>query len=225
MLEKTLPEQHFTQPPPRYTEATLVKEMEDKGIGRPSTYAPTISTVISRGYVAREKKTLYPTELGEIINEIMENYFARIIEVNFTADMEKKFDKIEEGQTPWKSVIKDFYGPFEDLIHKAEEDIEKVDLTEPTDIPCEVCGNMMNIKHGRFGKFLACSNYPDCTHTKPILKRLVLNVLLVKLEMLLKEKLKSLKHSMDVQSFQTVTLCLGTNQLKKCPVCQNHGGI
>ncbi len=128
------PEQHFTQPPARYTEASLVKEMEEKGIGRPSTYAPTISTVISRGYVGREKKALYPTELGLIINEIMENYFARIIEVNFTADMEEQFDKVSEGELEWKKVISEFYGPFEKLIAKAEEDIEKVDLTEPTDI-------------------------------------------------------------------------------------------
>lgn len=165
-------EQHFTNPPPRYSEASLVKEMEEKGIGRPSTYAPTISTVISRGYVGREKKNLYPTELGLIINEIMENYFARIIEVNFTADMEEQFDKVSEGELPWKDVISKFYGPFEDLISKAEIDIEKVDLTEPTDIPCEKCGSMLNIKHGRFGKFLACSNYPECKNTKPILNKI-----------------------------------------------------
>jgi DNA topoisomerase-1 len=221
LLEKTIPEQHFTQPPARYTEATLVKEMEDKGIGRPSTYAPTISTVISRGYVAREKKSLYPTELGEIINEIMENYFSRIIEVNFSADMEKKFDKIEEGETPWKSVIKEFYGPFEELIHIAEEDIEKVDLTEATDIPCEVCGNMMNIKHGRFGKFLACSNYPECTHTKPILKKIGVKCPTCEVGEVVERKTKKFKTFYGCSEFPDCNFMSWHKPVeKKCPVCQ-----
>lgn len=171
-LKKVEPTQHFTQPPARYTEASLVKEMEEKGIGRPSTYAPTISTILSRGYVEREKKALKPTELGELINEIMESYFEAVVNVGFTAAREEEFDAVENGDTKWKDVIRNFHGPFADLLSHAEEDIEKVDLTEETDIDCEKCGQKMVIKYGRFGKFLACSNYPECTNTKPILKEI-----------------------------------------------------
>lgn len=170
--KKVEPTQHFTQPPARYTEASLVKEMEEKGIGRPSTYAPTISTILSRGYVEREKKALKPTELGELINEIMESYFSDIVNVSFTADREEEFDSVENGETEWKDVIRHFYGPFSKLLSHAEEDIEKVDLTEETDIDCEKCGHKMVIKYGRFGKFMACSNYPECKNTKPILKEI-----------------------------------------------------
>ena len=164
--------QHFTQPPARFTEASLVKEMEEKGIGRPSTYAPTISTILSRGYVEKDKKNLKPTELGFIIDEIMGEYFATIVDVTFTANMEQRFDGVEEGSELWKQVIKDFYGDFDPLLKNADEAIEKVDLTEETDIPCDKCGEMMLIRHGRYGKFLACSNYPECDNTKPILKSL-----------------------------------------------------
>ncbi len=171
-LKKVEPSQHFTQPPARYTEASLVKEMEEKGIGRPSTYAPTISTILSRGYVEREKKALKPTELGELINEIMESYFDSIVNVGFTAAREEEFDSVENGNVEWKDVIRNFYGPFEKLLSHAEEEIEKVDLTEETDIDCDKCGEKMVIKYGRFGKFMACSNYPECKNTKPILKEI-----------------------------------------------------
>jgi len=220
LLEKMIPEQHFTQPPARYTEATLVREMEEKGIGRPSTYAPTISTVISRGYVGREKKHLYPTELGGIINEIMENYFARIIEINFTADMEQHFDEIEVGDMPWKSIIKEFYGPFETLIEKAEGDIEKVDLTEPTDIPCELCGNMMNIKHGRFGKFLACSNYPECKNTKPILNKIGVTCPECNKGDIVERKTKKFKTFYGCSEFPECNFMSWHKPVeKKCPTC------
>jgi DNA topoisomerase-1 len=171
-LKEILPLQHFTQPPGRYTEASLVKEMEEKGIGRPSTYAPTISTIISRGYVEREKKALKPTELGNLINDIMENYFNNIVDVSFTADLEHKLDNVEDSNYHWKELIREFYGPFKALLDHAEGDIEKVDLVEETDIECDKCGNMMVIKYGRFGKFLACSNYPECKNTKAILKEI-----------------------------------------------------
>jgi DNA topoisomerase-1 len=171
-LESINKDQKFTQPPSRFTEASLVKEMEEKGIGRPSTYSPTISTILSRGYVERDKKSLAPTELGFIINDIMSEYFKEIVKVDFTAGMEKKFDNIESGETEWKEIIREFYEPFESLLEKAEEGLEKVDLTEETDIDCTVCGNKMVIKHGRYGKFLACSNYPECKNTKPILKEI-----------------------------------------------------
>ena len=131
-LKKIEPSQHFTQPPARYTEASLVKEMEEKGIGRPRTYAPTISTILSRGYVEREKKALKPTELGELINEIMESYFVDVVNVDFTAQREEEFDAVESGDVEWKDVIRNFYSPFEKLLGHAEEDIEKVDLTEET---------------------------------------------------------------------------------------------
>lgn len=163
------PEQHFTQPPARFTEATLVKEMEEKGIGRPSTYAPTIATVISRGYVEREKKSLKPTELGYIINDIMAGFFVDIVNVDFTADMENKLDEVEAGNIDWHSILRDFYGPFSETLAKADEVLEKLDLTEKTDLLCKKCGHPLNIKHGKFGKFYACSNYPECDFTKAIL--------------------------------------------------------
>ena len=171
-VESIVPSQHFTQPPARYSEASLVKEMEEKGIGRPSTYAPTISTILSRGYVERVKKMLAPTELGFLINDIMKNYFKQIVNANFTASMESEFDKIEEGNVFWKDIIKEFYSEFEGLLENANNEIEKIDLTEKTDIKCEKCGSYMNIKHGRFGKFLACSNYPECDNTKAILNKI-----------------------------------------------------
>jgi len=160
--------QNFTQPPGRFSESTLVKAMEENGIGRPSTYAPTISTIISRGYVRREKKLLYPTELGIMINELMENHFKSIVNIDFTANLEAEFDKIESNEIPWRKVVGEFYKPFSNALKAADEAIEKVDLTEETDEICEKCGSPMVIKHGRFGRFLACSNYPECSNTKSI---------------------------------------------------------
>ncbi len=168
-LDSIDPQQHFTQPPARYTEASLVKEMEEKGIGRPSTYAPTISTIISRGYVERESRSLKATELGFLVNDIMEKNFSSIVDVDFTADMENKLDNIEVGEVSWIKVIDNFYKPFKEVLDKAEKEIEKIDLTEETDEICEKCGSNMVIKYGRYGKFLACSNYPDCDNTKSYL--------------------------------------------------------
>ncbi len=162
-------EQHFTQPPSRYTEASLVRAMEEKGIGRPSTYAPTITTIITRGYVSRERKRLYPTELGRMITSMMEEYFADIVDTEFTADMENKLDGVELGEMEWKQVLRDFYPPFAVTLEKAEQQIEKVEVKdEPSDVPCDKCGAMMVYKMGRFGRFLACPNFPDCRNTKPI---------------------------------------------------------
>lgn len=171
-LKKVNKEQKFTQPPARYTEASLVKAMEENGIGRPSTYSPTISTILARGYAEKINKILMPTELGEIINEIMESYFSHIVQIDFSAKMESKFDAIEREHEEWKKIIRDFYGEFKELLDIAESDIEKVDLVETTDIDCVKCGSKMVIKHGKFGKFLACSNYPECTNTKAILKEI-----------------------------------------------------
>lgn len=169
---KEEPKQHFTQPPARYTEASLVKVMEELGIGRPSTYSPTISTILGRGYVEKDGRYLKPTELGTIVTEILENYFSEILDTHFTADLEKRLDEIEEGNQEWKRIIKNFYGSFEEMLKVAEKDMEEIDLVEESDEICKVCGEKMLIKHGRYGKFLACSNYPDCTHTEAILNKI-----------------------------------------------------
>ena len=162
--------QHFTQPPARYTEASLVRTMEEKGIGRPSTYAPTITVIISRGYVSREQKRLYPTELGRMVTAMMEQYFPEIVDLDFTADMEDKLDQVEEGTTDWKQIIRGFYPHFQELLSIAEDQVEKVQLQEEvSDVPCDKCGAMMVYKMGRFGKFLACPNFPECRNAKPIL--------------------------------------------------------
>ena len=163
-------EQHFTQPPSRYTEASLVRTLEENGIGRPSTYAPTITTIISRGYVSREKKRLFPTELGIMITEMMEQYFSRIVDTEFTAIMEEKLDAVEEGREDWKQILRDFYPEFEKTLQTAEKEIEKVEVRdEVSDVPCDLCGAMMVYKMGKFGRFLACPNFPECRNTKPIL--------------------------------------------------------
>ncbi|MBR7552877.1 type I DNA topoisomerase [Allobacillus sp. GCM10007491] len=167
------PEQHFTQPPPRYTEARLVKTMEEKGIGRPSTYAPTLDTIQRRGYVKLENKRFIPTELGGIINDLLEEYFPEIVDIEFTVNMENDLDGIEDGDKKWRRVIGQFYEGFEKRLEKAEEEIEKVEIKdEPAGINCEKCGHEMVYKMGRYGKFLACSNFPDCRNTKPILKEI-----------------------------------------------------
>ncbi|SEB03510.1 DNA topoisomerase-1 [Thalassobacillus cyri] len=166
------PNQHFTQPPPRYTEARLVKTLEELGIGRPSTYAPTLDTIQRRGYVALDNKRFVPTELGSIVHESIEQYFPEIINVDFTAKMEEDLDAVEEGKVEWVRIIDDFYKGFEPHLEKAEQEMEKVEIKdEPAGVSCENCGHEMVYKMGRYGKFLACSNFPDCRNTKPILKK------------------------------------------------------
>ena len=170
-LRELLPNQHFTQPPPRYTEASLIKVLEENGIGRPSTYAPTITTILSRGYVEREAKMLKPTILGEITTKLMKEHFERIVDADFTANMEDSLDEIEDGRHPWTEVLQGFYGDFEKSLETAEKETEgkfyKVP-DEETDVVCELCGRNMVIKNGRFGKFLACPGYPECKNTKKI---------------------------------------------------------
>ena len=161
--------QHFTQPPARYTEASLVRALEEKGIGRPSTYATTISTILARGYVTREKKQLFPTELGNMITDMMKEYFSDIVDIAFTAGMEEQLDGVEEGTRDWRQVLSDFYGPFEKTLENAEQKIEKVEIQdEVSDVVCDKCGAQMVYKLGRFGRFLACPNFPECRNTKPI---------------------------------------------------------
>lgn len=160
--------QHFTQPPARYTEASLVREMEENGVGRPSTYAPTIATILGRGYVAKEKKALYVTELGDIVNQIIGEYFNEIVDIGFTAQMENQLDSVEEGGMEWKQIIRDFYKDFEPEVTKAMENLEKVEIKEEvTDVICEKCGRNMVLKFGRYGKFYACPGFPECHNAKP----------------------------------------------------------
>lgn len=166
--QKLEPKQSFTEPPARYTEASLVKELESKGIGRPSTYSPTITTIIERRYIEKDKKQLVPTELGKVVNKLLTENFIDIIDVTFTAKVEEEFDKVAEGKEEWKKIIREFYGPFEKELEKVEKELEHVKLEdEVTDIPCDICGRMMVVKMGRYGKFLACPGYPECKNVKP----------------------------------------------------------
>lgn len=167
------PKQHFTQPPPRYTEARLVKTLEELGIGRPSTYAPTLDTIQKRGYVALDNKRFVPTELGEIIDEMILEFFPDILDVEFTVKMEQGLDNIEDGKVPWVNIINEFYQEFEIHLKKAEEEMQSVEIKdEPAGEDCENCGHPMVFKMGRYGKFMACSNFPDCRNTKPIVKEI-----------------------------------------------------
>lgn len=170
-LENIIPLQHFTNPPARFTEASLVKTLEELGIGRPSTYAPTITTILNREYVEKQGTSLCPTELGIIVTDILENNFQKFIDVDFTARMENQLDEIEEGHIEWKKVVSDAYEPLKEAIEAAIESIEKINMDEETDEICENCGENMVIKYGRFGKFMACKNYPECKTTKPLVNK------------------------------------------------------
>ena len=169
--EKLEAKQSFTQPPARYTEASLVKALEEKGIGRPSTYSPTITTILERRYIQKGQKQLIPTDLGKIVNKLLVENFPDVINVEFTAKIEEEFDEVAEGKEPWKQVIREFYGPFKVTLDRVEKELEHVELVEEvSDVPCEKCGRMMVIKYGRYGKFLACPGYPECKNAKPIIE-------------------------------------------------------
>ena len=170
-LEKINPKQSFTEPPPRYTEASLVKALEEKGIGRPSTYSPTITTILDRRYIEKEQKQLVPTELGKVVNKLLTENFTDIINVEFTAKIENEFDEIAEGKEAWKKMIREFYGPFSKELEKVEKELEHVELVdEVSDVKCDKCGRMMVYKYGKYGKFLACPGYPECKNAKPIVE-------------------------------------------------------
>ena len=171
-VKKINPKQHFTQPPARYNEASLVKALEELGIGRPSTYASIITTIQDRQYVEKKQKNLYPTELGKVVTKLLEQYFEQIVNLEFTADIESKLDIIAEGNNQWKEIVSNYYEPIEKNLEVASKEIEHINMDEATDEVCEKCGSPMVIKHGRFGRFLACSNYPDCKNAKPILQKL-----------------------------------------------------
>lgn len=217
---KLEPVQHFTQPPARYTEATLVRAMEEQGIGRPSTYAPTVATILARNYVIKEKRYLIPTELGEIVTNLMKEYFADIVDSGFTADMEQKLDDVEDGKRAWKDIIREFYAPFETVLKDAESKIPHVEIKpEETDIPCEKCGRMMVIRDGRYGKFLACPGFPECRNARPLQIEIGVDCPKCGAKLLEKKSRKGVKYygcekhpECDFMSWN-----LPTNQ--KCPVC------
>jgi DNA topoisomerase-1 len=167
VLLDLFPQQRFTQPPPRYNEATLIKALEQKGIGRPSTYAPILSTIQGRGYVYKENGKLCPDEIGFIVSDLLTQHFPEIVDLDFTAQLEEELDEIARGERGWVSVLKDFYAPFEELLNQAATKIEKVIIAKPTEEVCPECGKPMVLKTGRFGKFLACSGYPECKKTMP----------------------------------------------------------
>ncbi len=170
--KKIVKEQKFTTPPTRYNEGTLISKLEENGIGRPSTYAPTISTIKNRGYVEVENRYLKPTELGYIVTNLMKDHFQDIVDVNFTADMEKGLDEVASGTRNWKELIGEFYGDFKPELDAAQDAAEKVELKDPeSDEICELCGRRMVIKTGRYGKFLACPGFPECKNTKPFLEK------------------------------------------------------
>jgi len=175
-LIKLQEKQHFTEPPPRYTEASLVRKMEEEGIGRPSTYAPTIETIQTRGYVVKEEKQLLPTELGDIVITLLKEHFPDVLNLEFTANLEEKLDLIEEGKAPWKAVVEDYYTPFSVALAEAEEKIGKVKIEDQvSEEICETCGRNMVIKMGRYGKFLACPGFPECRNTKPLFEEVGAN--------------------------------------------------
>jgi len=216
------PKQHFTRPPARYTEATLIRELEELGIGRPSTYAPTITTILNRRYVEKDKKQLFPTELGQIVNKLMTDNFKNIVDVTFTANMEQNLDKVEEGQQNWVEVIREFYSPFADVLAQADKNIEHVKIEpEVTDVLCEKCGRNMVIREGRYGRFLACPGYPECKNTKPIVNQIGVKCPKCDGEVLEKKSQKGVKYfgcsnhpNCDFMSWDKPTD-------EKCPVCGN----
>ncbi len=214
--------QHFTQAPPRYTEASLIKTLEELGIGRPSTYAPTISTILSREYVEIENKVFSPTELGELVNELMEEHFENIVDKEFTADLEEQLDKVAEGETAWQNVIDGFYSDFRLVLEKADKEIEEMKIEdEVTDEICEKCGKNMVIKFGRFGKFLACPGYPDCKNTKAIVEKIDVECPECGGE-IIKRKSKKRKVFYGCNNFPDCNFVSWTEPIKeKCPKCSS----
>jgi DNA topoisomerase-1 len=173
ILQELHPKQHFTQPPRRYSDATLVRKMEDNGIGRPSTYAPIISTLRQRGYIERQKRRLIPTEIGEIVHDLIFEYFPNIVDFGFTARLEEKLDEVAVGEREWVDVVRDFYEPFEEQLRHAEEAMPEVKAEpEKIDRTCPECGNQLVIRHGRYGRFIGCSDFPNCRHTEPWLEKI-----------------------------------------------------
>lgn len=222
-LKEIEEKQHFTQPPAHYTEAALVKVLEELGIGRPSTYAPTITTILARRYIVKENKNLYVTELGEAVNQIMITAFPEIVDVNFTANLESLLDKVGEGEIPWKTVVRNFYPDLAEAVKNAEKELEKIEIAdEVTDEICELCGRNMVVKYGPHGKFLACPGFPDCRNTKPYLERI--GVLCPKCgkDIVLKKTKKGRKYYGCEDNPECDFMSWQKPSTEKCPKC---GGI
>ena len=215
--------QHFTQPPAHYTEAALVKTLEELGIGRPSTYAPTISTIIARRYVSKENKNLYLTELGEVVNNMMKQSFPSIVDVNFTANMEGLLDMVEEGKVEWKSVIRNFYPDLDEAVKVAEKELESVKIEdEVTDVICEECGRNMVIKYGPHGRFLACPGFPECRNTKPYLEKIGVPCPLCGKEVVLRKTKKSRKYYGCEDNPECEFMSWQKPSKEKCPECGGY---
>ena len=217
------PKQHFTQPPAHYTEATLVKTLEEQGIGRPSTYAPTISIILGRRYVTKEAKNLYITEIGEVVNNIMKQSFPSIVDVNFTANMEGLLDMVEEGKVPWKEVIRNFYPDLEEAVKKAEQELETVKIEdEVTDVVCEECGRHMVIKYGPHGKFLACPGFPECRNTKPYLEKIGVKCPRCGKDVVIRKTKKGRKYYGCEDNPECEFMSWQKPSEKKCPECGGY---
>ena len=215
--------QHFTQPPAHYTEAALVKTLEELGIGRPSTYAPTISTIIARRYVSKENKNLYLTELGEVVNNMMKQSFPSIVDVNFTANMEGLLDMVEEGKVEWKSVIRNFYPDLDEAVKVAEKELESVKIEdEVTDVICEECGRNMVIKYGPHGRFLACPGFPECRNTKPYLEKIGVPCPLCGKEVVLRKTKKGRKYYGCEDNPECEFMSWQKPSKEKCPGCGGY---
>ena len=215
--------QHFTQPPAHYTEAALVKTLEELGIGRPSTYAPTISTIIARRYVSKENKNLYLTELGEVVNNMMKQSFPSIVDVNFTANMEGLLDMVEEGKVEWKSVIRNFYPDLDEAVKVAEKELESVKIEdEVTDVICEECGRNMVIKYGPHGRFLACPGFPECRNTKPYLEKIGVPCPLCGKEVVLRKTKKGRKYYGCEDNPECEFMSWQKPSKEKCPECGGY---
>lgn len=221
-MQELKEEQHFTQPPAHYTEASLVKALEELGIGRPSTYAPTISTLISRRYVAKEQKNLYLSELGDIVNQIMVKAFPSIVDVNFTATMEALLDSVAEGTIEWKTVIRNFYSDLVESVSKAEKVLEKIELhDEETDVECELCGRKMVIKYGPHGKFLACPGFPDCRNTKPYYEKIGVTCPKCGGDIVIKKTQKGRRYYGCINNPECDVMTWQKPSDKRCPKCGN----
>lgn len=212
--------QHFTQPPPHYTEASLVRALEELGIGRPSTYAPTISTILGRRYITRENKNLYVTELGEVVNSMMQKAFPSIVDVHFTANMEALLDGVAEGTVKWKTIVENFYPDLEEAVQKAETELQEVKIAdEVSDETCELCGRQMVIKYGPHGRFLACPGFPECRNTKPYLEKIGVSCPKCNREIVLRKTKKGRKYY-GCEGYPDCDFMVWQKPSpKKCPQC------
>ena len=222
-LGKLEPKQHFTQPPAHFTEASLVKALEELGIGRPSTYSPTITTIIARRYITKENKNLYVTEIGEIVNSIMKESFPTIVNENFTANMESLLDGVAEGNVNWKTVVSNFYPDLNQAVLHAQEELEKVTIAdEATEEVCELCGRNMVIKYGPHGKFLGCPGFPECRNTKPYFEKIGVDCPKCGKDLVIKKTKKGRKYYGCIDNPECDFMSWGRPVQEKCPRCGQY---